>query len=54
MTEWHLRYGGRGVMIYLHVEKKSICIYSQLKTCSLTTSCKSNDELELSGLDEPG
>ena len=34
MTEWHVRYGGRGVMIYWHVEKKSTCIYSQLKTCS--------------------
>lgn len=34
MTEWHIRYGGRGVMIYWHVEKKSLCIYSQLKRCS--------------------
>jgi TnpA family transposase/DNA-binding cell septation regulator SpoVG len=34
MTEWHRRYGGRGVMIYWHVEKNSTCIYSQLKTCS--------------------
>lgn len=34
MTEWHVRYGGRGVMVYWHVEKKSTCIYSQLKTCS--------------------
>jgi TnpA family transposase len=34
MTEWHARYGGRGVMVYWHVEKKSACIYSQLKTCS--------------------
>ena len=34
MTEWHVRYGGRGVMIYWHVEKHSVCIYSQLKTCS--------------------
>jgi TnpA family transposase len=34
MTEWHVRYGGRGVMIYWHVEKKSTCIYSQLKRCS--------------------
>jgi TnpA family transposase len=34
LTEWHIRYGGRGVMIYWHVEKKSICIYSQLKSCS--------------------
>jgi len=34
MTEWHIRYGGRGVMIYWHVDKKSVCIYSQLKACS--------------------
>jgi TnpA family transposase len=34
MTEWHIRYRGRGVMIYWHVEKNSTCIYSQLKQCS--------------------
>ena len=34
ITEWHTRYGGRGVVIYWHVEKKSACIYSQLKQCS--------------------
>ena len=34
MTEWHIRYGGRGVMIYWHVDKNSVCIYSQLKACS--------------------
>lgn len=34
MTEWHIRYGGRGVMIYWHVEKNSVCIHSQLKRCS--------------------
>lgn len=34
MTEWHARYKGPGVMIYWHVSKQSICIYSQLKTCS--------------------
>jgi TnpA family transposase len=34
LTEWHRRYGGRGVMIYWHVEKHATCIYSQLKTCS--------------------
>jgi TnpA family transposase len=33
-TEWHLRYGGRGVMIYWHVERRAVCIYAQLKTCS--------------------
>jgi TnpA family transposase len=34
MTEWHARYGGPGVMIYWHVERKSVGVYSQLKTCS--------------------
>lgn len=33
-TEWHNRYHGRGIMIYWHVEKKSLCIYSQVKSCS--------------------
>ena len=34
MTEWHARYGGRGMMIYWHVERQATCIYSQLKRCS--------------------
>jgi TnpA family transposase len=34
MTEYHVRYGGHGIMIYWHVEKKSLCVYSQLKSCS--------------------
>jgi TnpA family transposase len=34
MTEWHIRYGKPGIMIYWHVERKSACIYSQLKTYS--------------------
>ena len=34
MTEWHMRYGGRGVMIYWHVDDKACCIHSQLKRCS--------------------
>ena len=34
MTEWHARYGGRGVMIYWHVARQATCIYSQLKRCS--------------------
>ena len=35
MTEWHARYGGRGVMIYWCMSRsKSVCIYSQLKRCS--------------------
>lgn len=31
MSEWHARYGGRGVMIYWHVERESTCVYSRLK-----------------------
>jgi TnpA family transposase len=34
MSEFHARYGGYGVMIYWHVEKGRVCIYSQLKACS--------------------
>ena len=34
LTEWHMRYGGRGVMVYWHVEMKSVCIYSQFKRVS--------------------
>ncbi|NNJ12344.1 Tn3 family transposase, partial [Chloroflexales bacterium ZM16-3] len=34
LTEWHIRYRGPGIMVYWHVERKSVCIYSQLKRCS--------------------
>lgn len=34
MAEWHVRYNGRGVMIYWHIERQATCIYSQLKRCS--------------------
>lgn len=34
MAEYHVRYGGRGVMVYWHVERRSTCIYSQLKKVS--------------------
>ncbi|MBK8011981.1 MAG: Tn3 family transposase [Deltaproteobacteria bacterium] len=34
MTEYHARYRGAGIMIYWHVEKKAVCVYGQLKTCS--------------------
>ena len=33
-TQWHMRYGGRGVMIYWHVDRNSLCIHSQLKSPS--------------------
>lgn len=44
ITQYHLRYGGRGVMIYWHVEKNSTCIYSQLKTCSSSLDMKERIE----------
>ena len=34
LTEWHVRYGGRGVMVYWHVAKNAVCIYSQFKRVS--------------------
>ena len=34
MTEYHQRYGGRGIMIYWHVERNACCIYSHIKSCS--------------------
>jgi hypothetical protein len=33
-TEWHNRYRGRGIMLYWHVERKALAIYSQLKSPS--------------------
>jgi TnpA family transposase len=33
-TQWHVRYGGRGVMISWHVERKSLGIHAQLKSPS--------------------
>jgi len=33
-TEHHVRYGGRGVLIYWHVDKKSVAIHSQLISCT--------------------
>jgi TnpA family transposase len=33
-TEWHSRYGGRGVLIYWHVERNSMVVHSQLISCS--------------------
>lgn len=34
ISEYHNRYGGRGVMIYWHVEKNACCVHSQLKSVS--------------------
>ncbi|WP_241838441.1 transposase [Streptomyces sp. TSRI0281] len=33
-TEWHSRYGGRGVLIHGHVEKKSLAIHSRPINCT--------------------
>lgn len=34
LTQWHHRYRKSGVMVYWHVGKQALCIYSQLKTPS--------------------
>jgi TnpA family transposase len=34
MTPFHARYGSGGIMIYWHVERGRVCIYSQVKNCS--------------------
>lgn len=34
MSRWHPRYRSNGVMVYWHVERDSMCIYSQLKSCA--------------------
>ncbi len=33
-TQRSIRYGGNGVMIYWHVERRATCIYSSMKACS--------------------
>ncbi|WP_161791034.1 Tn3 family transposase [Actinomadura welshii] len=33
-TEWHSRYGGRGILIYWHIETGSVAVHSQLLECS--------------------
>lgn len=33
LSQWHPRYHKTGVMVYWHVDTKSVCIYSQLKSC---------------------
>ena len=33
-TEWHARYGGRGVLVYWHVERCTMAIHSQVLNCS--------------------
>lgn len=33
-TEWHSRYGGRGILVYWHVERGSVVVHSQTLTAS--------------------
>lgn len=33
MTEYHIRYQGYGIMAYWHVDKKALCIASQIMRC---------------------
>jgi len=33
-SQWSIRHGGPGIMIYWHVERKSLCIHSQIKSPS--------------------
>ena len=33
-TQWHSRYGGRGILVYWHVDKGSMAIHSQHLTCT--------------------
>jgi TnpA family transposase len=34
LTRWHPRYAKKGILVYWHVEKKAVCVYSQLKSCA--------------------
>ena len=54
LTEWHLRYGGCGVMVYWHVEKRTVCIYSQLKTVSSSEVATMLEGLLRHGTEMPG
>ena len=33
-TEWHARYGGRGILVYWHVEEKHVVVHSQILKAS--------------------
>ncbi|MCM3925641.1 transposase [Frankia sp. AiPs1] len=54
MTEWHQRYGGPGAMIYWHVERRSVCIYSQVTTCSASEVAAMIEGLMLTAADRRG
>lgn len=34
MSEYHIRYKGSGILAYWHVEKKALCISSQIQRCA--------------------
>ncbi|CAO5676268.1 MAG: Tn3 family transposase ISNpu13 [Holosporales bacterium] len=34
LSEWHARYRQKGVMIYWHIDSKSLCIYAHPKVCA--------------------
>jgi len=53
ITEWHARYRGPGVMIYWHVEKGRLCVYSQLKSCSSSEVAAMMEGLLHHGTDVP-
>ena len=53
MTEWHARYRGPGVMIYWHVEKGRLRVYSQLKSCSSSEVAAMMEGLLRHGTDVP-
>jgi TnpA family transposase len=42
-TEWHVLYGGPGVMIYWQVEKNSVCIYSSSEVAAMVEGVLRHD-----------
>jgi hypothetical protein len=49
-TQWHSRYGGRGVLTYWHVERKSMAIHSQLISCTASDTLTVEDRRGLTPL----
>ncbi|WP_409000569.1 Tn3 family transposase [Streptomyces europaeiscabiei] len=49
-TEWHSRYGGRGVLVYRHIEKGSRAIHSQLLNCTASEVAAAIEGMMLRGL----
>jgi TnpA family transposase len=44
VTEWHQRYAGPGIMVYRHVERKSVCIYSQVTSTTASEAASMIEE----------